>query len=70
MTVERKSILAAQEREKLESVDVRSEKTSMGAAVEGTISATKHCQAWDICRSLVSYFKRTGAPKKAALSTT
>lgn len=44
MTVERKSILAAREREKLECKEIRRENTSKRSAIEGTISALKRDQ--------------------------
>jgi hypothetical protein len=44
MTVERKSILAAREREKLERKEIRIENTSKRAAIEGTMSALKRDQ--------------------------
>jgi hypothetical protein len=44
MVVERKSILAAREREKLERKEVRRENTSKRAAIEGTMSALKRDQ--------------------------
>ena len=44
MVVERKSILAAREREKLERKEIRRENTSKRAAIEGTMSALKRDQ--------------------------
>ena len=44
LTVERKSILAAREREKLDCKEIRLENTSKRAAIEGTMSALKRDQ--------------------------
>ncbi len=45
LTVERKSILAAREREKLECKEIRRENTSKRSAIEGTMSARSGIRA-------------------------